>query len=493
MYDASIAAVDQLIANRMNQKINNFIKDVTKSKSRVKKYNQFSVKPISENDLVRMAPDISLEHLPEINKQIQLHIQNINTVVSKSIDKVLRQNLHNPNLPPDDELLKKVMIPTDYNALSKAYNLMERLDDLYGSRTLRNILDEIKITHRRNQLNLKASEESRQKAQSKKKMLQHMVSIRPDVSGATIAYPFKSKVKSYTKANSRHVHYNYIPTLHIPDEKQFHRPYYSNEPGGWEIDLAFKICNSNDIWLFCININTRYLVVYSIPDKSSNNIINRMTELIQNYDVRSVRGDGEKGFKSLDGLLQNHGISRFWTSSKFTFHNKIVDSVIKTIRNAIGYRDISAEQLQQIVNYYNHTKHNGIGCTPFEMQNNIDLEYQYIRWCNNKLQKALLLQDLYKMNRYEPGNILLVHVDKSKTSNLFEKRRTYYDRLGEFLEYINGNVRVRLLTPVLIGKKPVSDIVLPIFHTMLLAKNKSSIPDQYIRSHIINLPPQDHQ
>ena len=127
------------------------------------------------------------------------------------------------------------------------------------------------------------------------------------------------------------------------------------------------------------------------------------------------------------------------------------------------------------------------------MQNNIDLEYQYIRWCNNKLHKVLLLQDLYKMNRYEPGNILLVHVDKSKTSNLFEKRRTYYDRLGEFLEYINGNVRVRLLTPVLIGKKPVSDIVLPIFHTMLLAKNKSSIPEQYIRSHIINLPPQDHQ
>ena len=144
----------------------------------------------------------------------------------------------------------------------------------------------------------------------------------------------------------------------------------------------------------------------------------------------------------------------------------MVDCVIKTIRNAIGYREITPEQLKQIVNYYNNTYHRSIDCTPAEMQENPDLEYQYIRWCEQKLNQVLALQDNYGLTKYEKGNILLVHLDKGKTHNKFEKRRTYYDRLGEFMNYENGNVKIKLLTPVMIGARFEDSKLL--FHHIIL-------------------------
>ena len=121
------------------------------------------------------------------------------------------------------------------------------------------------------------------------------------------------------------------------------------------------------------------------------------------------------------------------------------------------------------------------------MENSPEIEYQYIRWCENKLNDVLSMQQLYGLTKYEPGNILLVHLDKNKTTNKFEKRRTYYDRVGEFVEYENGNVKINLFTPVVIGTRSVKTVVVPAYHTQFLAKNKSSIPKEYVNSYIINL------
>ena len=118
------------------------------------------------------------------------------------------------------------------------------------------------------------------------------------------------------------------------------------------------------------------------------------------------------------------------------------------------------------------------------------MEYQYIRWCQQKLNYIINRQELHGLLNYQPGNILLVHLDKGKTSNKFEKRRTFWDRTGEFVEYINGNVRVKLLTPVKIAtnSNPRTDIVVPIYHTRFLAKNKQSIPEGFVKNYTVNLP-----
>lgn len=323
---------------------------------------------------------------------------------------------------------------------------------------------------------------------------------RPDATGVEMAYPFKSKINQYKRKNPNvDVVYNEIPVIQRLPEKQLQRPYFSNERGGWEIDFAFNICNDKDkheneektidTWLFCININTRFLEVYHCKRKDKNSVFLSLQDLINHHTVSSIRGDGEKAFDSEDvkSLLNRYKIKMFWNDGKFTNHNRMVDCVIKTIRNAIGYRTISPSQLQKIVNYYNNTFHKSIGCTPMEMETNPEIEYQYIRWCENKLNNVLTMQTLYGLTKYEPGNILLVHLDKNKTSNKFEKRRTYYDRVGEFVEYENGNVKINLFTPVVIGTNIVKTVVVPAYHTQLLAKNKESIPPKYVNSYIINL------
>lgn len=334
------------------------------------------------------------------------------------------------------------------------------------------------------------------------------VHTRPDASNEQIAYPFKSKIAKYIKQNPKiEVEYTEQPVIERIDEKQFYRPYFSPEPGAWEIDFAFHMCNDKqknidedsvaDTWLFCVNINTRYLEIYQCEKKSKNDVRDSLKDLIQNYNVKSIRGDGEAAFNSreVQRLLDTKHIKYNWNDGKFTNHNKIVDAVIKTIRNAIGYREISGGQLQKIVNYYNNTYHRAIDCTPREMQENIELEYQYIRWCEQKLNFVLNQQNMYGLLKYEPGDILLVHLDKGKTSNKFEKRRTFWDRCGEFIEYINGNVKVRLMTPVKISiaANPRTEVVVPIYHTRFLAKNKESIPKGFIVNNVINLDNQTYR
>ena len=149
--------------------------------------------------------------------------------------------------------------------------------------------------------------------------------------------------------------------------------------------------NVSDTWLFCVNINTRYLEIYQCEKKATNDVYDSLNDLIQNHNVKSIRGDGEKAFisRKVIELLEKNNIRYNWNDGKFTNHNKIVDAVIKTIRNAIGYREISGGQLQKIVNYYNNTYHRAIDCTPRQMQENIELEYQYIRWCEQKLNHVL--------------------------------------------------------------------------------------------------------
>jgi hypothetical protein len=175
-----------------------------------------------------------------------------------------------------------------------------------------------------------------------------------------------------------------------------------------------------DIHLFCINVNTRYLVCYPLRSKSAEEIGRALEHFINNYPVSYLRGDGERAFGNLilNKWLEDNDIKIYINSSKFTYHNKIVDVVVKTIRNAIAYRMISEAQLQKIIEYYNHTYHKSIDCAPFEMQFEEDHEKedQYIRYCTQRLLQVKQRQEFEGLLSYERGNILLLHCDLSKTS-----------------------------------------------------------------------------
>ena len=398
--------------------------------------------------------------------------------------------LNDPQLLNENQFTRAILYNDDRQITYQKYK-----NDLLGHKTIEEWYDLYSLRFK------SLETEQRLKEQELKK--RKRVSTRPDATNEPVPYPFKSKISKYRKTNpGEQIEYVEQPIVERIDEKQFYRPYFSPEPGAWEIDFAFHMCKDKDVkkdendvedtWLFCVNINTRYLEIYQCAKKSTNDVYDSLKDLIETYDVKSFRGDGEAAFKSrkVQDLLDRKNVKYNWNDGKFTNHNKIVDAVIKTIRNAIGYREIDGGQLQKIVNYYNNTYHRSIDCTPAEMQNNPDLEYQYIRWCEQKLNYIINQQKLHGLLNYQPGNILLVHLDKGKTSNKFEKRRTFWDRCGEFVEYINGNVRVRLLTPVKIATNsdPRTDVVVPIYHTRFLAKNKYSIPEGFVKNYTVNLP-----
>ena len=298
-----------------------------------------------------------------------------------------------------------------------------------------------------------------------------------------IDYPFRSKRKTN------------IPTdPHIKTDGLF-RPYYSSFPHCWEIDHAENLIEQDDKYLFCININTRFLVIFKGPETKE--FVKRcLQELMSKFIVKSIRGDGARCFKSNESWLHSLGINTYFTSKKMTFHNKIVDSVIRTIRNAIGYRKINDVQLGKIVNYYNNTYHEGIKMTPSEMMQDVEKEWEYIREKDEELKKVLRNQRSKGYLSYKPGNVLLVHTDLSKTEDKHEKRRRRFDRLGVFIEYVNGNgsagtlnsfggnVRVKIYRPVLLSSTTkkhnyVYEITVPVYYTKKLCDSVEEIPEAY--------------
>ena len=333
----------------------------------------------------------------------------------------------------------------------------------------------------------------------------------------SIAYPFKSKVRQFKKSQYMKDHPDttiaVAPVQEKIDYKALYRPCFSDEPGSWEIDHCFNMAEPGDSWLFCVNVNTRYLIAYECDETAFDvevalhNLCETVKRQFPKNLVKSIRGDGSSAYchpewrnsvydpdrlkvtvknkrwaantetKSLMNWYVNNKMTIYFNDGKFTLHNKIIDVAIKTIRNAIGYRVITPGKLQQIIDYYNNTVHKSIGCTPLEMQSNIELEHQYIRYCQRVLGDVLEQQQLNGLLQYKPGNILKVHVDTGKTASKMIKRRAFYDRLGTFIRYDHGNVVVRLMVPINITKTQERyEITVPVWHTKFVAKDSASIP-----------------
>ena len=308
-----------------------------------------------------------------------------------------------------------------------------------------------------------------------------------------VKYPWKSKIDKYAKMNpikNEDIDFRH-PDYKLNNKKLF-RPSFSEYPNCWELDEVFNLIQPEDQWLFCINVNTRFLVVYRlyyarecdiIP---SEQIMRCIEDLNKKYTVKSIRWDGDSRHLAVKKNVDN--IMFYVNNSAFTYHNKLVDSVIRTIRDAIGYRYLQPEQLFEIIDYYNNTYHESIKMTPHEMQlgkkiqivNPEDgsvkiqdfsqLELDYIRKMKMKRDKVLIAQRKEGLKKYQPGDILIIHLDFSKTGAKFEKQRRRFNRLAKFLKYEHGNVRCQL-----IGSR--EQLLLPIFYTRFVSKDLKTLPE----------------
>jgi hypothetical protein len=89
----------------------------------------------------------------------------------------------------------------------------------------------------------------------------------------------------------------------------------------------------------------------------------------------------------------------------------------------------------------------------------------------NERQKEAGLRD------YKPGNILLIHLDFTKTGSKFTKKRRIFNKLAKFISYDFGNVKCEVYN--VIEEHIKNPITIPIFYTKYVAENERSIPPRY--------------
>ena len=108
--------------------------------------------------------------------------------------------------------------------------------------------------------------------------------------------------------------------------------------------------------------------------------------------------------------------------------------------------------------------------TPREVQKSREVEGIFIRYKREKLKQQRKKQQKEQFWIYEPGDILLVHVDESKTPFRFSRPQRQYNYLAEYKYYRHGNVVCKLL-----GRGNGRMVEIPIYYTRFYAKDIDEI------------------
>jgi hypothetical protein len=293
-------------------------------------------------------------------------------------------------------------------------------------------------------------------------------------------YPFSSK--AHLVNSSENPFRGTVKDYKLPPLHKYDRPCFSPRSGSWEIDFFHTGDNFDELtpeiifrrYLFCININTKFLTAFHF-DLNEFPTAETTAEKINNlrffHKVRSIRGDADALFAKIRNIP---GVRTYFSGSKFTNKNRVVDRVMRTIRDAVGLdRDslLDIQAVQQIVYFYNNTPHSAYDnkFTPAEAEDDIEIEGWYVRKQQRRLLDVLRLQRANYLKSYTPECILLIHLPRDKTQEKFIKRRRNFDTLAEFIRYDHGNVVCRVL-------KQRTAITVPIQFTKYIAPSFQQIP-----------------
>ncbi|GHU20235.1 hypothetical protein FACS189472_11230 [Alphaproteobacteria bacterium] len=323
-------------------------------------------------------------------------------------------------------------------------------------------------------------------------------------------YPYLSKVKVNRAKTNPAIQQLYDPEELIPDDyvkkyipdknlkplKKFFRPSFSPKSNSWLIDIVFY--QRLKIYLFALNVNTRFLVVLPIQSTSEDNIFDAVLSICDAYakDEKRIhfKGDGERGFASLPRMFRDHAPE---VKADFYFRKPTalrgfemtnsyseMDSVVRTIRNLVGrvsqYNPAAfgdENLMRRVVEIYNNTVHSAFDnkFTPTDVQEDFMLEASYIRRCKAEVEEVDNARLMEGMLTYEPGSIILVHLPLGKTPYKMQRRRRNFDELATFVRYEGGNVICDLLHPY----PSLSRVIVPPYYTKLLASSIDEYRQKY--------------
>jgi hypothetical protein len=313
--------------------------------------------------------------------------------------------------------------------------------------------------------------------------------------------------------------------------KRFYRPYFSPYRNSYEIDhiYAGSIFKNNRLvkkwYLGCININTRYLFmefVENLTQLTVLSVLQRIKDSIEKMTnnestIRHIRADGSKSFGSdvkdeeindpnsiLDTYpyirlghmefkpnvytryFRDNNIELYLVDSKYTEKSRIIDRAVGTIRYKLGenpYALLDTKAVAEAVEIYNNTRHSAFNYefSPKDVQLNPDLEEYFIRQQLSTLDNVNDLQYEEGFFNYKSGDVLLIHLNQSKTDQSMTRKRRIFNRLAIFLRYLNGNVMCNILTREDDGDIVMftKAIVLPIYFTKFVAPSLSELPRKY--------------
>jgi hypothetical protein len=307
---------------------------------------------------------------------------------------------------------------------------------------------------------------------------------------------------------------------------RFFRLYFSPNLNSYEMDYVYggQVDVSKRYYLACINLNSKYLFMVPLELGQHGSLertmscVQRIKDTVENITpgatVKYIRGDADKAFGTViqqeepelnaeliaddyiqlghkryvsnifTRYLRDANIELFLTSSPYTNKNRVVDRAIRTIRDMLGENQnnlFDTDMVREAVERYNTSPHSSFNYefTPEQVQMNPDLEEYYIR------QQMALLQDVKNLQieegffNYKHGDILLIHLDESKTQKKLTRKRRAFNKLAEFSNYENGNVKCKVLVRVdgnIVARNPV---VIPIYYTTYVANSIQSLPRKY--------------
>ena len=204
------------------------------------------------------------------------------------------------------------------------------------------------------------------------------------------------------------------------NQKKYYHKIFSNYPHAWMMDLLDnngktenyrnkEILESKEdtkvkpnFWLIFININTRFVVVYPLQNKSKNEILPKIQDFVSKHKCVSLTSDKESAFidNETTTFLKENDISQFIVLDENHSTLSIIDSFIKHLRDRNvtnekskyesyhkKYRNFSEKRMEQLIETYNKTPHSATGIKPIDMENDIKLERKYITHCLLKKSK----------------------------------------------------------------------------------------------------------
>ena len=228
------------------------------------------------------------------------------------------------------------------------------------------------------------------------------------------------------KALKQRSHDSRIRKLHL---KPYMRKIFERVPGCFFHDLLQQPRGAEPKYFHIfIGANNRYAFAYPVNDKSAATAIETLNKFIKdnhNKPIRKLTSDGECAFNSNQfvNACQQNGIMLKIIPDGAHSSLGIADRFIRTLRDmnqpkgksdsqqySKDYIEFTNDKMHSLINAYNNSYHNSIGCSPKQMYNDENLEKEYIAKCikQRSVQDAIIDFNIpagtyvrYRMNDYD--------------------------------------------------------------------------------------------